>query len=86
MIDFGILINLILFIFFLSTGYESDHNFSGGFMIFLSGWILLALSLQATFLELFHPVYVIPLLSPFAVYLVWRGAHKMFYEDKQVVK
>lgn len=81
-VDFEILVNIVLFMFFLVRGFDTEHNFSGGFMIFLSGWILLALSLLSAFRGIMHPVYILPLLAPFGIYLVWRGSHKMFYEDK----
>lgn len=81
------MINLILFIYFLSSGIElsdnSEHKFLGGMLIIISGFMLLALMTQSVFLNLLHPVYVIPFLSVISIYLLLFGGHKMFKRKKE---
>jgi len=82
---FGLIINILLFIFFFSIGYETedDKHFSGGFMLMLSGLILIALMVQTVLLEILHAVYVVPILTIFGSYTVLMGIRKMISEHEE---
>ena len=75
----GILINLILFIFFFSHGYYADdeHAFSGSIFLIISGLIFWGLMAQTTFTNLLHAVYTLPLFGGLGLLFILLGVKKM---------
>lgn len=76
--QFGLMINLVLFVFFFWIGYTNEKPSGGSFMI-LSGFILFALEfLLATYVNV---ILVYPLMSPFAIFIILLGVKKQFYSE-----
>jgi len=74
--QFGILISMLMFIFFFYTGYRSDKR-SGGAFLLLSGFLFL--SFDFTLTSYIDPVAVYPLVTPFAVFIMLLGIRKFWY-------
>lgn len=77
--QFGIILNLLLFFFFFYIGYESKKPSGGGLMI-IAGLIFIGFEfIVSSFVD---PVYVLPLLSPLAGYIILLGIRKQFFFDR----
>ena len=74
--QFSIVINLCLFIFFFWIGYMSPKRSGGGFMI-LSGFMLFAL--EGLLTSILSAFYVLPLITPIALFILLLGIRKQFY-------
>ena len=80
----GIFISLLLFMFFFWIGYTSPKRSGGGFMILAS---LILISLEALLIPYLNAIFVIPLISPIAIFILLLGIRKQFYpieEEKTV--
>jgi len=65
-----------LFFFFFIVGYRSDKRSGGAFML-VSGFMLIGLEyVTATFL---NALYIVPLLSPVAIFIIILGVRKWLY-------
>lgn len=74
--QFALFIGLLLMCFFFVVGYFSDKN-SGGLFIVLSGFLLFGNEvLLVGYLSAF---YVLPLLSPIGLFMVFIGFYKFLY-------
>jgi hypothetical protein len=74
-----LILTSILFGFFFYVGYKSDKN-SGGFLLIISGFTMLYLQ---TILPL-SPIFIIPILSIFSLYIILIGIYKwLFAEEKK---
>lgn len=71
-----VILTFILFGFLFYVGYNADKK-SGGLFMIIAGFTLFYLQ---TILPL-SPIYVIPLLSPLAVYIIYLGIAKLLFVD-----
>jgi len=76
--DTEFLFALILSLFFLLmvTGYESPKRSGGAFMLF-AGFTLI--SLEAMLVSYLNPILVVPLVTPFAIFIILMGINKWFH-------
>ncbi|GAH03952.1 unnamed protein product, partial [marine sediment metagenome] len=77
---FTIILNLILFIFFFSTGLEitrEDERVIGFVFIVFSGILFISMTTMAILTDLLHAVYVIPFLDPIGAYIIVYGVYKI---------
>ena len=75
--QFTLMINLVLFFFFFYIGYVKTKKRSGGAFMILSGFMLFAI--EASLLTYISAVLVLPLISPFAIFILFLGGRKWLY-------
>lgn len=83
---FTILLNLVLFIFFFSTGIDisrEDDKVIGFVFITFSGILFISMTTMAILTDLLHAVYVIPFLDPIGVYIIIYGAYNVARKTKE---
>ena len=73
--QFSIIVNVLLFMFFFWIGYLSPKRSGGGFMI-LAGFMLFALEVLLS--NILSAFYVVPLVTPIAIYIILLGIRKQF--------
>ena len=84
----GLIINLVLFIFFFVMGLDIsyDDRVIGFVFITFSGILFLSMTTMTILTGLLHPVYVIPFLDPVGVYILiygaWKIGGKLYGENK----
>lgn len=76
----SIFLTLMLFFFFFGEGYKSNKPSGGAFMLF-SGFIFIGFTLLTT--ALFDALYIVPLMVPFAGFIMLIGIKKWFYAKKK---
>jgi len=74
--QFGIIISIILFIFFFWVGYNSPKRSGGGFMMF-SAFLFFSIEILTT--SILNAVLVIPLFTPIGIYILLLGIRKQFF-------
>lgn len=82
---FTILLNLVLFIYFFSTGLDisrEDDKVIGFVFITFSGILFISMTTMAILTDLLHPVYVIPFLDPIGAYIIVYGAYNVARKTK----
>lgn len=81
----GLIINLILFIFFFTTGLEisQDERVIGFVFITFSGILFISMTTMAILTNLLHPIYVIPFLDPIGIYIIIYGIFKIAGKIKE---
>ena len=75
--QFTLMINLVLFFFFFYIGYVKTKKRSGGAFMILSGFMLFAI--EASLLTYISAILVLPLISPFAIFILFLGGRKWLY-------
>ena len=76
--QFAVMLTMILFFYFFYMGYTSERR-SGGFLMIFSG--LTFIYLEFLTVSIFSSVYIIPLMSPFAILFILLGIKKTFYSE-----
>jgi len=76
--EFSVIISFILFAFFFWIGYTSEKRSGGVFMIF-AGFVMFYL--EAVLIPYVSIVFVIPFLSPVAIFVILLGIKKFLYSD-----
>ena len=75
--QFGLLATLCLFFFFFYIGYVKSEKRSGGAFMILAGFMLIAL--EAGLINYIHAGIVLPLISPFAIFIIFLGIRKWLF-------
>ena len=78
--QFSIFISLSLMFFFFHLGYTSRKRSGGAFML-LSGFILIGLEFLIT--EYINALYVAPLITPYAIFMIFLGIRKWLYPPER---
>ena len=74
--QFAIIIGMFFFCFFFYMGYKSEKRSGGGFML-VSGFMLIALEMLLG--DILDIIYVIPLITPIAIFIILLGIRKQFF-------
>jgi hypothetical protein len=79
----SIAITMMLFFYFFFIGYTNEKR-SGGALMLISGFMLLGL--EVLILDYVSAFFVIPFISPVAIYIIILGIYKQFYivDDSKV--
>lgn len=78
--QFGLFITVALFLFFFYIGYVKTEKRSGGAFMILSGFMFFAI--EAGLIAYINAVLVLPLLSPFGIFILFLGIRKWLYPVK----
>lgn len=75
----SIFLTLVLFFIFFSIGYREPKKRTGGAFMMFSGFIFIGFSLLTS--SIYNAVYIVPLMLPFAGFIIIVGANKWLYKD-----
>jgi hypothetical protein len=81
--EFGVIISFLMFAFFFWIGYTSDKR-SGGALMLFAGFIMFYL--EYVLIGYVSIVFVIPFISPLAIFIILLGVKKFLYYDEQDAK
>lgn len=76
----GIILSLFLFAFFMWIGYTSQKRSGGAFML-ISGFMLIYLGI--VLVPYTSAIYVIPLITPIAIFIIMIGIRKWLYPPEK---
>lgn len=76
--QWSMLLAVGIFVFLFAVGYNSEKR-SGGLFLLIAGFTLFYIEALATLNGWLSPVFVLPFLSPLAIYIVVIGAKKFAY-------
>lgn len=76
--QWSMLLAIGIFVFLFAVGYNSEKR-SGGLFLLIAGFTLFYIEALATLNGWLSPVFVLPFLSPLAIYIVIIGAKKFAY-------
>jgi hypothetical protein len=78
--QFSVVVMLALFMFWFAIGYYSEKRSGGAFMVF-SGFMLFYI--EVIILPYVSVIFVIPFISPLAIFIILLGLKKFLYTESK---